>query len=114
MPEENQENEEMNQIIFPASDVCEDNCELEKQLAEKVFMKPKIEAVELDHCLSQLSGLSRNLRDETSEPSVPESDELRASELYDEHSNNKTLESRFPLVSTVGPLSGIFAIEHHT
>lgn len=121
----NQEKEEMNHIVLPGSDVCEDmwidktssddNSKLEKQLAEKNIMKPKIEAVELDLPLSQvttstlvsesseLSGLSRNFKEETSEPSV--TDGLRTPGLYDEYCNNKSLESGSHIVSSVDPLS---------
>lgn len=107
----NQENEELNQITLPASNVCEDNCKLEKQVADKVIKKPKIEAEELDFCISQvttstfvsessqISGLSRNFEEETSV-----SDGLRTSELYDEDSKNKSLESGLHLVSSIDPL----------
>ncbi|KAI3823698.1 hypothetical protein L1987_05138 [Smallanthus sonchifolius] len=89
----NQENEEMNQMFLPTSDVCES----EKRLTD-IIKKPMIEAVELDVCLpqgttstlvseiSQLSALSRSCIEETSEPSI--SDELRSSELNDKNSNN--------------------------
>ncbi|XP_024985934.1 uncharacterized protein At4g10930 isoform X2 [Cynara cardunculus var. scolymus] len=121
----NQEKEETNQIVLPGSDVCEDmgiektssneNCKLEKQLAEKIIKKPKIEAVELDLPLSQvtastlvsessqLSGLSRNFKEEGSEPSVI--DGLRTPGLYDEYCNNKSLESGSHIASSVDPLS---------
>ncbi|KAI3716792.1 hypothetical protein L1987_67941 [Smallanthus sonchifolius] len=89
----NQENEEMNQMFLPTSDVCES----EKRLAD-IIKKPKTEAVELDVCLpqgttstlvsetSQLSALSRSCIEETSDPSI--SDELRSSGLNGKNSNN--------------------------
>ncbi|PWA41340.1 zinc finger, RING/FYVE/PHD-type, ElonginA binding-protein 1 [Artemisia annua] len=102
----NQEDEERNQIVMPDSDVCaemgiyntsgDDNCKLEEQLAEKVIEEPKIEAMELDSCLSQgtstlvsessqLFESSGTFREETSA-----SDRSKTSELYEE---NSTLES---------------------
>nr|XP_043613426.1 uncharacterized protein At4g10930 [Erigeron canadensis] len=93
----NQENGELYQNVLPASDASI----LERQTAEKTIKIPKIEAMELDPCLLQLSGLSRKFKEETCEPSV--SDGLRTSELYNK--SNNELESDFQLVSSVGPLS---------
>lgn len=91
---------------MPDSDVCaeigiyntsgDDNCKLEEQLAEKVIKEQKIEAMELDSCLShgtstlvsessQLFESSGNFREETSA-----SDRSKTSDLYEE---NSTLES---------------------
>nr|GEW18927.1 zinc finger, RING/FYVE/PHD-type, elonginA binding-protein 1 [Tanacetum cinerariifolium] len=66
----NQEDEEMDQIMMPDSDVCaemgiyntsgDDNYELEEKLVGKVIKEPEIEAMELDSCLSQ-GKFSRNV-----------------------------------------------------
>ncbi|XP_071726411.1 uncharacterized protein At4g10930 [Rutidosis leptorrhynchoides] len=100
----NQENGETDQKNLPASNICEDDCKSEKELAEKVTKKPKIESVELDPCLSLIPGLIEDFKDETSEPSV--SDGLRTSELHDNNSSIEPLESDVHLVSsTIDPLS---------
>lgn len=104
--EGNQENGEINQKNLPALNFCEHDCNSEIELAEKVIKKPKIEAVELDPCLSELSGLVRNFKGKKCEPSI--SDGLRTTELHNS-SSSEPLESDFHPVSSVGPLSGIYA-----